>query len=104
MRPEYCAEIACGRDRRRLAGRVVVLADRLVVLEGVHLGEVVVADDLGKPRDKGLPVLAGLHILRGQVHRLLDLRHRPHHAEIGDLRPIGRRLGIDAVPDRVEQL
>ena len=32
----------------RLARVVELLDDRLVVLEGVHLGEVVVADDLGQ--------------------------------------------------------
>ena len=32
----------------RLAGGVEFLDDRLVMLEGVHLGEVVVADDLGE--------------------------------------------------------
>jgi hypothetical protein len=74
------------------------------VLEGVHLGEIVVAHDLGEPRDKGLRIIAALHILLGQVHRVLDLRHRPHHSEIGDLRPIGRRLVIDAVRDRIEQI
>jgi hypothetical protein len=31
-----------------LAGGVVFLDDRLMVLEGVHLGEIVVADDLGE--------------------------------------------------------
>jgi hypothetical protein len=59
--------------------------DRLVVLEGVHLGEIVVVDDLGETRHEGVRVVAGLHVLRRQVHRLLDLRHRPHHAEVGDL-------------------
>ena len=32
----------------RLARRVVFLDDRLVVFEGVHLGEIVVAHDLGE--------------------------------------------------------
>ena len=60
------------RDRRRLApadqmhpaprlARVVeFLDDRLVVLEGVHLGEVVVADDLGETRDQRLRVVAAV--------------------------------------------
>ena len=72
-------------DRPWLAGRVVFPDDRLVVLEGVNLGEIVVSDDLGETRDKGLRVVAGLRILRRRVHRLLDLRHCPHDAEIGDL-------------------
>ena len=33
-----------------LASRVVFLDNRLVVLEGVHLDEIVVADDLGDAR------------------------------------------------------
>jgi hypothetical protein len=44
----------------RLARRVVLLDDRPVVLEGVHLGEIVVADDLGEARDESLRVVAGL--------------------------------------------
>ena len=89
---------------KRLVGGVVFFDDRLVVLEGVHLGKIVVAHDLGETRDESLRVVAGLHILCRQVHRLFDLRHRPHHAEVGHLGPIGRRLVVDAVPDRVEQL
>src|SRR6266404_9769593 len=58
----------------RLAGGMEFLDDRLVMLERVHLGEIVVAHDLGETRDEGLRVVAALHILRGQVHRLLDLR------------------------------
>jgi hypothetical protein len=37
-------------------GGVVFFDDRLVMLEGVHLGEIVVAHDLGKTRDEGLRV------------------------------------------------
>jgi hypothetical protein len=37
---------------------VVFFDDRLVVLEGVHLGGVVVAHDFGKTRDEGLRVSA----------------------------------------------
>jgi hypothetical protein len=39
-----------------LVGGVVFFDDRLVMLEGVHLGEIVVAHDLGKTRDEGLRV------------------------------------------------
>jgi hypothetical protein len=39
-----------------LVGGVVFSDDRLVMLEGVHLGEIVVAHDLGKTRDEGLRV------------------------------------------------
>ena len=63
MRPEYCAEIACGRDRPRLAGRVVFLDDRLVVLEGVHLGEIVVADAFANAG----PRLSEVHVPRSYI-------------------------------------
>ena len=49
----------------RLAGGVEFFDDRLVMLERVHLGEIVVAHDLGETRDEGLRVVAALHILRG---------------------------------------
>jgi hypothetical protein len=39
--------------------RVVFLDDRLVVLEDVHLGEIVMARDLGETRDQCLWVVAG---------------------------------------------
>src|SRR5215813_8969477 len=51
----------------RLARRVVFLDNRLVVLEGVHLGEIVVADNLGEARDESLRVVTGLHVLRCQI-------------------------------------
>ena len=41
-----------------LVGGVVFSDDRLVMLEGVHLGEIVVAHDFGKTRDEGLRVSA----------------------------------------------
>jgi hypothetical protein len=41
-----------------LVGGVVFFDDRLVMLEGVHLGEIVVAHDFGKTRDEGLRVAA----------------------------------------------
>ena len=41
----------------RLTGRVVLLDDRLVVIEGVHLSEIVVPDDLCETRDEGLRVV-----------------------------------------------
>ena len=86
-----------------LARRMEFLDDRLMMLEGVHLGEIVVADDLGEARDKGLRIVAQIDVLLRQVDRLLDLRHRPHDTEIGHRRPVGRRLRVDAVPDRIEQ-
>src|ERR1700730_1447960 len=43
----------------RLAGGVELLDDRLMVLEGVHLGEVVVADELGEAIDQRLGIVAG---------------------------------------------
>src|SRR5260370_23125388 len=47
----------------RLAGCVVFLDDRLVVLEGVHLGEVVAADELSEQHDQRLFGVARIHLL-----------------------------------------
>ena len=63
MRTEYCEKVACGRDRPRLAGRVVFLDDRLVVLEGVHLGEIVVADAFANAG----PRLSEVHVPRSYI-------------------------------------
>src|ERR1700726_2522303 len=53
----------------RLAGGVELLDDRLMVLEGMHLGEVVVADELRKASDQRLRIVAAVHVLLREIHR-----------------------------------
>jgi hypothetical protein len=54
----------------RFAGGVKFFDDRLVMLERVHLGEVVVAHDFAETRDQSLRVVAALHILLRQLRDL----------------------------------
>ena len=46
-----------------LPGGVEFFHDRLVMLEGMHLREIIVADNFGETRDEGLRVIPALHIL-----------------------------------------
>jgi hypothetical protein len=66
-----------------------------MVLEGEHLGEVVVNDDLGQTADQRGRVVREIGILLREVHGVLHLGDRAHLPEIGDLRPClpGRLLG-----------
>ena len=61
MRPEHCEKVACGR--RQATGRVEFLDDRLVVLEGMPLSEIVVADAFA---DAG-PRLSEVHVPRSYI-------------------------------------
>ena len=42
-------------------------------------------------------------VLLGQVHGVFHLGHRAHLPEVGDFRPVGRRLSIDALLERIQQ-
>lgn len=48
----------------------------LMVLEGMHLSEVIMAGDLGQARDQGVRVIAEVDILLGEIHRDFDFWHR----------------------------
>src|SRR5919106_1444887 len=73
----------------------------LMMLEGVHLGEVVVHDDPGETADQRGGVVPEVGILLGEIHGVLHLGDRGHQPEIGDLRPVGRRLRVDTLGERL---
>src|SRR5215475_9866476 len=81
--------------------RVELLEGRLMVLERVHLGEVVVHDDLGEAGDQRVGIVTEGRVLLGEIHRVLHLGHQP---EVRHLRPVGRRLDVDAFCERIQQL
>jgi hypothetical protein len=54
----------------------------LMVLERMHLGEVIMAGDLGQARDKGVRVVAEVDVLLGEIHRDFDFWHRAQLAQI----------------------
>src|SRR5207253_5923576 len=84
----------------RKAGGVELLEGGLMVLEGVHLGEVVVHANRGQTADERIRGVPEVGILLRQIHGLLYLGHGAHLREVGDLRPIGRRLRVDALLER----
>ena len=74
-----------------LTGGVKLFHNRLMVLKGVHLREVVVANDLGQPRHEGGRVVATVDILLGEIDRNFDLRHGAQFETL--LRgPVDRRI------------
>src|SRR5215475_1236466 len=86
-----------------LTGSIKLFHHRLMVLKGMHFGEVVVADDLGQTRNEGGRVVATVDILLGELHRDFDFRHRPHLSEIGHGGPVNRRLLIDTLTNGIQQ-
>src|SRR5262245_34657141 len=87
----------------RKAGGVELLKGRLMVLEGVHLGEVVVHDDRGQTADERVRVVTEVSVLLRQVHSVLHLGYRAHLPEVSDLRPVSRWLRVDALLERIQQ-
>src|SRR5437764_15310622 len=73
-----------------LTGGVKLFHNGLMVLKGMHFGEVVMADDFSQARYEGGRVVAKVDILLGEIHRGFDLRYRSHLAEIGHVRPVNR--------------
>src|SRR5258705_1558340 len=59
----------------RKAGGVEFLESRLMVLEGVHLGEVIMHDNRGQTADERIRVVPEFGILLGQIHGVLHLGH-----------------------------
>src|SRR5205807_6001876 len=67
---------------QRRARRVEFLVGRLVMLQRVHLAEVVATGDLAEPRDQRLGGVAGVGVLLRERRRLLDLVGRAPGREI----------------------
>src|SRR5713101_819939 len=67
-------EVAPPQGRTR---GVELLVGRLVVLQGVHLGEVVATGDLAEQGDQGLGRVLAVSVLLRQRRRLLHLVGRP---------------------------
>src|SRR5215470_1271267 len=62
--------------------------NRLMMLKGVHLREIIVTHDLRQPRNQRGRIIAALDILLGQVDGLFDFWRRPQLPEIGDRGPV----------------
>src|SRR6266571_2060273 len=60
-----------------LTGGVKLFHNRLMVLKGMHFGEIVVADNLGQTRNEGSRVVATIDILLSEMHLDFDPRRRP---------------------------
>jgi hypothetical protein len=83
---------------------VELLVRRLVVLEGVHLREVVPAGNLAQREDQGFGRVAAVGVLLGQRRRLLDLIGRAPGGEIRLGQPLPDGQTADEALDLPEQL
>src|SRR5262249_57615686 len=79
----------------RRAGRIDLLVRRLMMLEGVHLREVVAARDLAEHGDQRLRVVAAVAVLLRQRGGLLDLVGRAPARETRRGQSLADRQAVD---------
>src|SRR5437016_1379679 len=89
---------------QRRTGRVELLVRRLMMLEGVHLGEVVATGDLADHADQRLRRVATIGVLLSQGASVLDLVGRAPAGETGRRQSLADRETADQAFDLFEQL
>ena len=81
-----------------------LLVGRLVVLQGVHLGEVVATGDLAEQGDQMLRRVLAVGVLLGEGRGLLHLVGRSPSRQIGCGQPLADGQAADELFDLSEEL